>query len=109
MQPAISSVKAWSVTARYLRVCTLSIKPLTAKKQTTESTSANLKKNVSYRLCHIVNSKTREQSVDLDETAQVEPFHQDLRCLQIQLFFSPALKVLTEYSNMTLTFFPLSI
>ena len=52
-----------------------------------------------------MNSKTREQSVDLDETA--EPFHQDLRCLQIQLFFSPALKVLTEYSNMTLTFFPI--
>ena len=31
-------------------------------------------------------------SVDLDEVAHDEPPHQDLRCLQIQLFLSQLLK-----------------
>ena len=33
--------------------------------------------------------------VDLDEVAHHEPPHQDLRCLQIQLFLSLVLKELT--------------
>ena len=41
------------------------------------------------KLYHIENSKTRgANSVDLDEVAHHEPPHQDLRCLQIQLFSS---------------------
>ena len=44
------------------------------------------KKNVKFKLYHIENSKTRANSVDLDEVAHYEPPHQDLRCLQIQLF-----------------------
>ena len=35
--------------------------------------------------------------MDLDVTAQFEPFHQDLRCLHFQVFFSLALKVFAEY------------
>ena len=34
-------------------------------------------------------------SVDLDEVANYEPPHQDLQCLQIQLFSSLVLKELT--------------
>ena len=34
-------------------------------------------------------------SVDLDEVAHYEPPHQDLRCLQIQLFSSLVVKELT--------------
>ena len=45
----------------------------------------NFSKNVTSKLCHIENSKTRERanSVDLDEVAHNEPPHQDLCCLQI--------------------------
>ena len=39
-------------------------------------------KNVKSKLYHIENSKTRRQK------ANYEPPHQDLRCLQIQLFSS---------------------
>ena len=35
-----------------------------------------------------------QRLVDLDEAAPYEPTHQDLCCLQIQLFSSLALKVL---------------
>ena len=42
------------------------------------------------RLYHIENSK----SVDMDEVAHHEPPHQDLHCLQIQLFSSLVLKEL---------------
>ena len=48
-------------------------------------------KNVKSKLYHIENSKTK----DLDEVAHDEPPHQDLRCLQIQLFPSPALQELS--------------
>ena len=47
---------------------------LTTEKQTTNFSSAN--------------------SVDLDEVAHYEPPHQDLRCLQIQLFSSLVVKEL---------------
>ena len=39
-------------------------------------------------------------SVDLDEVAHHEPPHQDLHCLQIQLFLSLALKKLNNLSSM---------
>ena len=60
----------------------------------TKFSSANLKKNVKSKLYHTENSKTRGQtkSVDLDEVAQFEPPHQDLRCLQMQLFSSLVVK-----------------
>ena len=35
-----------------------------------------------------------QDSVDLDEVAHYEPPHQDLRCLQVQLFFSLVFKEL---------------
>ena len=38
-------------------------------------------------------------SVDLDEEAHYEPPHQDLRCLQIQLYSSPVVKELTIISS----------
>ena len=40
----------------------------------------------------------RANSVDLDEMAHYEPPHQDLRCLQIQLFLSLVLKELSSES-----------
>ena len=36
-------------------------------------------------------------SVDLDEVAHDEPPHQELRCLQIQLFSSPVVKELIPF------------
>ena len=47
-----------------------------------------------FKVHHIDNSKTRGQTVDLDEVAHYEPPHQDLRCLQIQLFSPLAVKEL---------------
>ena len=41
----------------------------------------------------------RANSVDLDEVAHDEPPHQDLRCLQIQLFSSLVLKELSCTSS----------
>ena len=54
--------------------------------------SANFQKNVKSKLYRIENLKTRGQTVDLDEVAHYEPPHQDLYCLQIQLFLSMVLK-----------------
>ena len=51
---------------------------------------------VKYKLCQIKNSKTRANSVDLDEVAHDEQAHQDLRCLQIQLFSSLVFKEFTK-------------
>ena len=59
----------------------------TTKKQTINFSSANFQKIKSY-LYHIENSKSR------GEVAHYEPPHQDLRCLQIQLFSSLVLKQL---------------
>ena len=53
------------------------VNSLTTKKQTTKFSSANFQKKLITE-----NSKT----VDLHEVAHHEPPHQDLRCLQIQLF-----------------------
>ena len=41
-------------------------------------------------------------SVDLDEVGHYEPHHQDLRCLQIQLFSSMVLRVKGLASQMSL-------
>ena len=57
----------------------------TTKKQTIKFSSANFQKFNSY-LYHIENSKSRGEDN--------EPPHQDLRCLQIQLFSSLVLKQL---------------
>ena len=46
----------------------------------------NFQKKVKSKLYHIENSKTRKQTVDLDEVAHYEPPHLDLCCLQMQLF-----------------------
>ena len=57
---------------------------LMTKKQATKFSSANVQKVLSPSyVYHIETSK----SVDLDEVAHNEPPHQDLPCLQIQLFF----------------------
>ena len=66
----------------------------TTKKQTTKFSSANLQRNVNFKLY----LDLRANSVDLDEVAHYKPPHQDLRCLQIQ-FSSLVLKELTALSS----------
>ena len=61
---------------------------LTTKKQVTIF-FCKFSKNIKSKLYHTENSKTRGQTVDPDEVANYQPPHQDLRCLQIQLFSSP--------------------
>ena len=77
------------------------INSLTTKKQTTKFLSANFQiKKIKSMLYHIESSKTKgANSVDLDEVAQFEPPHQDLCCLQIQLFSSLVLKELNRDSG----------
>ena len=66
----------------------------TTKKQTTKIFVCKFSKKFKSKLYHIENSKTRgANSVDLDEVAHYEPPHQDLRCLQIQLFSSLVVRV----------------
>ena len=61
---------------------------LTTKKQTAKFLSANFKKMLSpIKLYHSEDSNSKANRIDLDEVAQHEPPHQDLHCLQIQLFF----------------------
>ena len=48
--------------------------------------------NVKSKLYYIENSN----SVDLDEVAHYEPPHQDLHCLQIQLFSSLVVKLMGQ-------------
>ena len=62
---------------------------LTTKKQTTKFSSANFQKMLSSNIILRI-----QKLVDLDEMAHYEPPHQDLRCLQIQLFSSLVLKEL---------------
>ena len=68
------------------------------QKQTTKFSSASFKKKLlssSYRdILYWEFKAYRAISVDLDEVAHYEPPHQDLRCLQIQLFSSLVLKEL---------------
>ena len=70
---------------------------LTTEKQTTKFSSANFQikvQAVSYReIKHY-----RANSVDLDEMAHDEPPHQELRCLQTQLFSSLVVKELITCS-----------
>ena len=54
----------------------------------------NFLKNVKSKLYHIDNSKTRGQT--LDEVVYDEQPHQDLHCLQIQLFSSLVVKELKD-------------
>ena len=53
--------------------------------------------NVKSKRYHIENSK-RANKVDLDEVAHSEPPHQDLHCLQIQLFLSLVVKELKNFN-----------
>ena len=66
------------------------INSFTTKKQMTKFSSANLKKmfSSSYIMLRMADSG------GLDEVAHHEPPHQELRCLQIQLFSSLAVKEL---------------
>ena len=58
-----------------------------AKKQATKFRSVKFKKkNVVAKLYHIVIAKTGGNSVAPDEMAHHELPHQELHCLQIQLF-----------------------
>ena len=77
------------------KILSKAINSLTTKKHTTKFSSANLKKK-ELKLYLIAKTKTRGQTVtvDLDEVAHYEPPHQDLHCLQIQLFSSLVLKEL---------------
>ena len=62
----------------------------------TKFSSANFQKILSPSYI-IEDSKNRRQnSIDLDEVAHYEPPHQDLCCLQIQLFSSLVLKELKQ-------------
>ena len=69
-----------------------------AKPKTTNHTADDKlfvrKKNIKSKLYHIAIRDWRANSVDLDEVAHYEPPHQDLHCLQIQLFASLVLKEL---------------
>ena len=58
-----------------------------------------ISKNIKSKLYHTENSKTRGQTVDPDEVAHYQPPHQDLPCLQIELFSSPVLKELKGRSH----------
>ena len=68
--------------------CSKNVNSLTTKKQTTKFSSANFQKMLSPSYIILRNS------VDLDEVAHHEPPHQDLCCLQIQLFASLVVKEL---------------
>ena len=82
-------------------VCQLTLK--LPKKQTTKFSSANFHKmlNPSYIILRI--QRLEGNSVDLDEVAHNEPPHQDLRCLQIQLFSSLVLKEIMKLISISST------
>ena len=65
------------------------------QKQTTKFSSANFEKKIKSRLFQ----DSIANSVGLDEVAHYEPPHQDLPCLQIQLFSSLALKELMNHKQ----------
>ena len=69
---------------------------LTTKNQMTKFSSANFQKMLHLNYIVLRIQKLEGNSVDLDEVAQYEPPHQDLRCLQIQLFLSLVLKELIK-------------
>ena len=71
---------------------------LTTKKQTTIFSSTNFQNMLSTNYIIVYFFKIKmANSVDLDEVAHYWPPHQDLCCLQIQLFLSLALK---EFSGL---------
>ena len=67
---------------------------LTTEKQTTKFSSANFQKMLSPSYILLRIQRLEGNSVDLDEVAHYEPPHQDLHCLQIQLFLSLVVKEL---------------
>ena len=73
----------------------IQLNSLTSKKQMTKLPSANFQKKCQVQAISYWELKdSRANSVDLDEVAHYEPPHQNLRCLQIQLFSSLVLKEL---------------
>ena len=54
-------------------------------KQTTKFSSVNFQKEI-LSPSYIILRTLRVENEDLDEVAYYEPPHQDLHCLQIQLF-----------------------
>ena len=65
---------------------------LTIEKMTTKFSSANFQKMsspsyITLRIQRLEAEQSRPNSVDLDEEAHYQPPHQDLHCLQIQVFF----------------------
>ena len=73
------------------------VNSLTTNKQVTKFSSANFQKIYVKTISYLEFKDKRANSVDLDEEAHDEPPHQDLRCLQIQLFSSLVLKELMIY------------
>ena len=72
------------------------INPLSTKNADDKIYVCEISENVSSKPNYIEHSKTRANNVDQDEVAHHEPPHQDLHCLQTQLFSSPALLVLID-------------
>ena len=60
----------------------------------TKFTCANFQKHLSASYIILRMQRLEANSVDLDEVAHYEPPHQNLRCLQIQLFSSLVVKEL---------------
>ena len=74
---------------------------LTTKKQTIKCSSANFQKKITQSYIILRTQRLEGKQCRLDEVAHNEPPHQDLRCLQIQLFSSVVLKELIEVSLKT--------
>ena len=68
------------------------VNSLTTKKQTTKFSSANFQKLLRKRFITLRIQRLEGNFVDFDDVAHHEPPHQDLCCLQIQLYSSLALK-----------------
>ena len=69
-------------------------------KQTTKFSSANFQKMLSPSHIILRIQRLEANSVELDEVAHYEPPHQDLRCLQIQLFSSLVVRVNNSISTL---------
>ena len=86
-------------------IISLLLNSLTTKKADDKIFVCKFKKKKKKKKNHPVNiifriQRLRTNCVDLDEVAHYEPPHQDLRCLQIQLFSSLVLKELIIIENL---------
>ena len=64
----------------------------------------NFPRNVSSSYIILRIQRLEGKQLDLDEVAHYEPPHQDLRCLQIQLFSSLVLKELRLFDCLSNSF-----